>query len=346
MPPRSTDQEEAPVKSRPTFGLLDLAIFSLVALALVVAAVLSELFVPTPRVSAVELSPPKIEYRDQFYGVATARGEVVWLVGGGGKVLHSDDRGQTWRRQETPRQEALQDVAAWDESRALAVGNDGLILVTEDGGESWREVDAPRSEIVNKLFRIETLPEGEAWAVGAGGMILHSSDYGASWDRRSGQEDVAWNGVDFVDPQRGWVVGEFGRILRTADGGATWEEVDSTVERSLMAVRFRDASVGVAVGLDGLILRSEDGGQTWTKVPSGTPVHLYDVQRTDRGWLAAGDGGAVVLGDPPGSSWEARSLAEHELGWHTEAAPSADGWILVGANQGVWREGVWQRLAG
>jgi photosystem II stability/assembly factor-like uncharacterized protein len=306
-------------------------IFSLVAIALVVAAVLSEAFVPTPKTSAIELSPPKIEYRDQFYGVATT-GDVIWLVGGGGKVLRSDDGGKGWRKQEVPRHEALQDVAAWDESRALAVGNDGVILVTDDGGESWREVDAPRSEIVNKLFRIETLPAGEAWVVGAGGMILHSSDYGASWERRSSQEDVAWNGVDFVDPQRGWVVGEFGRILRTTDAGATWEEVASTVERSLMAVRFRDTSVGVAVGLDGL--------------QSGTPVHLYDVRRAEQGWVVPGDGGALVLGDEQGLSWEARSLAEHELGWHTEAAPSIDGWILVGANQGVWRDGEWLRLVG
>ena len=108
------------------------------------------------------------------------------MAGSGGKVVRSDDGGQSWSIQETGATENLQAIDAWDPDRAVAVGNDGVVLVTADGGESWTRVDVPRSDIANKLIRVRCAADGEAWAVGVMGMILHSRDWGASWQRRAG----------------------------------------------------------------------------------------------------------------------------------------------------------------
>lgn len=329
-----------------TFSLLDLALILVVGAGLVVAAMQSEALVPEPGVEAVDIPEPPIEVRDQLYGLAVPEPGVLWVAGNYGKIVRSDDGGRSWGIQPTHTEANLQDLAAWNTDQAVAVGNGGVVLVTSDGGASWEEREAPQSEIVNKLFRVETREGGLAWAVGAGGMIVHSGDYGASWQRRSEVEDVAWNGIAFVDDDTGWAVGEFGRIQHTTDGGLSWEAQESPVERSLMAVAFRDPERGVAVGLDGLILRTDDGGSSWTVMESEAAVHLYDVLWDGDRWLVAGDGGTVLTGDPEAREWAVHPLGGHELGWHTEAFPLPEAVLLVGASQGTWRDGTWQRFTG
>lgn len=327
-----------------SFGALDGVLIVLVGSTLVAGAVRSHHFVPEPDPETLEIEAPAIEPRDLIYGVAAPEPGVLWLAGNHGKVVRSDDGGITWQVQETPGRENLQDLAAWDGRRAVAVGNDGLVMRTGDGGATWDEVEVPRSEIVNKLLRVEAYGEATAWTVGAGGMILVSRDAGATWERRSPREDVAWNGVSFVDAERGLVVGEFGRILATDDGGATWDELASPVERSLMDVELRDLERGVAVGLDGLLLVTDDGGETWTVTPSGTPVHLYTVSWRDGRWMAAGDGGVILEGDEAARRWKARPLGDHELGWHTGLARDGEHLVLVGASQGRLVDGAWNRF--
>lgn len=316
---------------------------------LLTAALLSDRLVSrteVPDATDVALEPPPpIVPRDRYYGVAVPSDSVVWLAGNLGKIIRSDDGGSSWRTQESGTEVNLQDIAAWDSRRAVAVGNDGIVLRTTDGGGSWSTAEAPRSRIVNKLLRVRVYPGGRAFAVGAGGMIIASEDGGESWTRRSGREDVAWNDVAFSGPERGWVVGEFGRILRTGDGGESWQEVDAPIERSLMAVAFRDPRRGVAVGLDGLVIVTGDGGRQWRVAESGTGVHLYDVAWDGARWTVAGDGGLVLVGESSGERWSVRSLGEREAGWHTEVARIADGWILVGATQGSWRDGAWNLFA-
>jgi photosystem II stability/assembly factor-like uncharacterized protein len=300
--------------------------------------------VPEPDPDVLHLARPPIEFRDLFYGVASPEDGVIWMVGSYGKIIRSDDGGTSWQEQTSHTAVNLQAIAAWDSRRAVAVGNDGVVLVTDDGGANWVEVEAPRSEIVNKLLRVQVLDGGVSWAAGAGGMILFSQDWGSSWERRSPQEDIAWNDVQFAGADRGWVVGEFGRIMRTENGGLTWQDLESPVERSLMAVAFRDSATGVAVGLDGLIVRTRDGGDSWSTMDSGSPLHLYDVLWDGEQWLVVGDGGLLLSGGAEGVAWAAHALGANELGWHTGAALEGDRLVLVGASQGYWEDGKWARF--
>lgn len=322
------------------FGVVDLLIVGVVGGALLLAAIYSESIVARGD-NGADLTAPPIGWRDQFFGVATPAPEIVWMAGGGGKVVRSDDGGTNWVIQTTGVTENLQDIDAWDEDRAVAVGNDGLVIITGDGGTSWRPVDAPRSEVANKLIRIRADSSGSAWAVGVMGMILYSADWGATWERRTEEIDVAWNDIEFADEANGWVVGEFGSMMHTSDGGQTWETVEPVVERSLMGLAFRDADSGVAVGLDGLILTTDDAGVTWSEVESGTPLHLFDVVWTGEEWVAVGAMGMVVTNSGDGGGWRARRLSDRDLAWHTEVVPMAGGVFIVGASQGLWRGDQW-----
>lgn len=319
----------------------DVLILAVVGTGLVAAAVFSESIVSRTTDNATELTPPPIEWRDQFFGVAAPAPGVVWMAGSNGKIVRSEDGGQTWLVQETGVTENLQGIAAWDPDRAVAVGNDNVVVVTSDGGETWNRVLVPRSEIANKLIRVRSLEGGVAWAVGVMGMTLRSQDWGASWERRSEEVDVAWNDIAFADDQNGWAVGEFGRMMHTTDAGTTWQLVEPTSERSLMAISFRNPQSAVAVGLDGLILRTGDSGLTWTSVDAGTSLHLFDIVWDGAEWIAVGGMGVVVTGSENGDSWRAQRMSEHDLAWHTALSPIGDGVFVVGASQGLWRAGEW-----
>ncbi len=116
-------------------------ILSSLPLAIVGGLLYAGLFVkPKPVGKAVE--QPLVQRGDAFYGIAALPNGAMWAVGSNGKILYSDDAGQSWRRQGTGSRETLQDVAAWDARRAVAVGNDGVVLTTGDGGHSWTPAQA------------------------------------------------------------------------------------------------------------------------------------------------------------------------------------------------------------
>lgn len=324
---------------------LDWLIFGVVAALLLGVANQAENLLPTS-FDAGKFVPSVVERRDNMYGVCTVGDRVIWMAGTNGKIVRSEDGGKTWFEQASDVRDHLQDIAAWDEQKAVAVGNGGVVVVTGDGGKTWKAVDAPKSEVANKLMQVTTGSGGRAWAVGVMGAIIGTKDFGATWERLVEEEDIGWNGVDFCDDLRGWVVGEYGRMKRTIDGGDTWDDVENVEDGSLMSVSFRDADHGVAVGLDGAILITEDCGRRWTAVESPTKEHLWDVfwHEGSQSWICVGNLGTYVVGDREGRTWRESRLSDTELLWHTSIAAVGPKVIIVGGSQGILENGTWSYI--
>jgi photosystem II stability/assembly factor-like uncharacterized protein len=297
---------------------------------LVVGGLLAAGLFIKPKPVGASVGKPIFERGDSFYGMALPSGAAIWAAGSDGKVVRSDDAGASWKLQPTPVLTTLQDIAAWDTQRAVAVGNGGAVIVTGDGGLTWRAADVPRSSIANKLVRVKTLADGTAWAVGEGGMVLRSIGFGAQWSRAAEEEDAAWNDICFADGQ-GWLVGEFGRMKTSNDNGATWRSVDSPVKASLMAVTFSDKLHGVAVGLAGVILVTQDGGRRWTAPPPATTEHLFDVSWDGARWMAAGDNGVVLTASASAAEWRPAPPVTQGHAWHTAIKQRDGKFYLSGA---------------
>jgi photosystem II stability/assembly factor-like uncharacterized protein len=280
-----------------------------------------------------KVEPPPIERRDSFYGVAAPDSRVVWAAGAGGKIVRSEDGGESWVRQITNTEVNLQGIAAWDSDSAVAVGNDGVVIVTRDGGRSWAHAEIPASTNPNKLFRVR-LNGDTAWAVGEFGALLRSADRGATWSRVLPEEDRAWNDITFVG-EAGWLVGEFGTLMKSADGGASWDAVATPNKVSLMSVAFRDAEHGVAVGLTGTLLVTADGGASWQQVPALTREHLYSVTWDDGRWLAVGDKGVMATADAGAEHWQLGRVAEGDVSWRTQITRAGTRYFLAGSNLAV-----------
>jgi len=295
-----------------------------------------------PQPVGATVTPPLLERRDHFYGLALAPTGDVWVSGSRGKILSIAADG-TVSRLATPTERTLQDIAVWDERHAVAVGNDGVILFSADGGQSWQVAqDVPRSAVANKLNRVRLAANGLAIATGEMGALLLSRDFGRSWQRLREEEDVAWNDVAILDDGRLLVVGEFGRILLSDDQGQSWEEIASPVPASLMSVQFRDALNGVAVGLEGALLVTRDGGRQWDSIDLGIGEHLFDVlwDAANGRWFASGALGRWVSGSDAGD-WQSGALDERNLAWHTRALPVGSSIWLAGADVGRWDGRQW-----
>lgn len=298
-----------------------------------------------PQPVGATVSPPVMERRDYYYGLAPLASGGMWLAGSNGKLVAVGAGGQA-ERLASGTEQSLQDVAVWDAQHGVAVGNDGVVVRTEDGGRHWTAVaDVPRSAVANKLNRVRVGADGQAWATGEMGALLYTADYGQHWKRLRGEEDQAWNDVAVLADGRLVVVGEFGKVALSADGGEHWSDIEGPVQSSLMAVSFRDARYGVAVGLEGVALATADGGKTWRRLETGVHDHLFDIAWDAAGsrWVGAGSLGRWLTVGADGAIKTGR-LDERDLSWHTRVVPQPGTVWLAGANVGQWRDGRWQVL--
>lgn len=302
--------------------------------------------------------PTAIESRDRFYGMA-ALDSVLWAVGADGKIVRSDNDGESWSVQSVPIITHFQDIAAWDKNTAVVVGNEGVILHTLDGGQTWLKSEAPLNDVVNKLLDVKAYKGGEAWAVGAFGAILMSHDFGKTWSYAREPEDFILN--EIVKRADGGLVtvGEFGSILISENGGVDWLSIAPPVESSLMAVDFQDDGIGVAAGLEGVLLKTEDGGFHWKRVGNAlafpkveahpgisfdggwrdvTTEHIFSITWHPglHRWFGVGTKGLWLESKSDAEIWQTGRLAPKDLSWHTSISQVEQGIVLAGKNLGRW----------
>jgi photosystem II stability/assembly factor-like uncharacterized protein len=319
----------------------EIIIFIVVCAFLLIAALNTEKFVPSGFIEDIFKASP-IERRDNMYGVTHAGDNYIWIAGNIGKIARSRDGGKTWDGPKSGVRYNLQDIAAWDEKRLVAVGNQNVVIASFDGGSTWQEKEVPKSEIFNKLIRVKTQPDGKAWACGIMGTALYTEDYGESWRRRIPEEDIAFNDIAFATELIGAIACEFGKIKRTEDGGETWTEILTPVESSLMAIDFNEQGVGIAVGLEGTVLRSVDFGLTWEKIDAGTAEHLFNITHYNGHWVSIGNKGIIATSADSGATWQSKQLSDTELLWHTGITRISDSkMVIVGGSQGIYENEKW-----
>jgi len=110
-----------------------------------------------------------------------------WLVGDGGLVLRTENRGVVWHEPAAPLPNELRNIVDF---RAVACRGEKVWLAGDPGSVVW-----------------------------------HSSDGGRTWTHHFTQQTSPLECLHFVNDEIGWGVGAFGAILATADGGRTWHKI-------------------------------------------------------------------------------------------------------------------------
>ena len=171
-----------------------------------------------------------------FYDVKFIDPKHGWIVGEFGKIMYTDNGGETWVEQERTLLEGtnifdLLDLPTLfglhmvDAQNGVAVGLEGHVARTTDGGKRWTyqevQVDYP---LVDPLFSVQVFEDTSGWASGSAGEVVRRAPGAEPWFRaKLGQDVLTWlRGLSFFDPNNGWMCGGYGLIYRTTDGGQTW----------------------------------------------------------------------------------------------------------------------------
>ena len=110
---------------------------------------------------------------------------------GGGVILHTNNGGGSWSRQNSPPTPHLWAVHFADAKHGWAVGKEGTTLHTNNGGQIWREQSSSTEE---SLLAVYFVNPQTGWVVGTGGLILHTTDGGAKLEapEKWHIENLAW----------------------------------------------------------------------------------------------------------------------------------------------------------
>jgi photosystem II stability/assembly factor-like uncharacterized protein len=313
----------------------------------------------------VQLNTDLIRRTDKFFDVAHATGGVFVAVGYQGRVLRSEDYGQTW-----------QEIAPWPAEWSLtqvnfvgdhgwAVGHRGTIIHSRDGGKTWTP---QQSNTEKTLFALSFVDNLHGWACGDESTWLSTSNGGETWEAHRIEvsqvglseetslavPDIIYYSVKFVNQNEGWLVGEYGNIRHTADGGRTWDSqheslLDELVTKggnkdvmtlgAFFRVHFSDTNNGIAVGAGGAVAVTDDGGKKWRWVSregskADIPgLHMYTVAApsTDGTLVMIGTNGTILTSENGGIDWKPAQAPGGVFTWLNGLAFAEGGkGVLVG----------------
>jgi photosystem II stability/assembly factor-like uncharacterized protein len=234
-------------------------------------------------------------------------GKSGWIVGEEGTVLHTDDGGQTWSKQDSSTTKNLLKVFPIDDQNAVAVGADGAIVRTTDGGAHWQTEKSPK---LVSLFDVRFPEKNIGFASGEFATILTTTDGGATWNVASGGNTGDFTigpffTLAFTDPQHGTAAGLSGEISVTADGGKTWQ-AQKLPDQAASYVITQDAT-GKKLwtgGNGGKMFEQTPGGQ-WQEAPRATFQDLTDIAFAGNQGVAVGLNGTILLTQNAGEQWQA-----------------------------------------
>jgi photosystem II stability/assembly factor-like uncharacterized protein len=197
-------------------------------------------------------------YRGKQDDICFISPDIGWYGNGAGKLYHTIDGGETWRKIWEQPGTFIRALGFLDARRGFLgnVGTDYYPGVTDpkpfyrtgDGGASWSAVEVEGIGAVRGICGIDVVPQ-----------------------RRIYQGELRASAIVHAAGR----VGGPAAMLRSLDGGESWRLIDLAAHAGMILdVKFFDTSTGflcAATSSDleqanALILRTRDGGATWAPV--------------------------------------------------------------------------------
>jgi photosystem II stability/assembly factor-like uncharacterized protein len=285
---------------------------------------------------------------DKFFDVNHAGGNTFVTVGYNGRILRSEDGGQTWEEISSPSEYSLNQVTFVGD-HGWAVGHHGEIIHSRDRGKTWtsQQVDTEKT-----LFSVSFVDSLHGWACGDESTFAWTNNGGETWhverievsqvglseETSLAVPDIIYYAIQFVDRDHGWMVGEYGNIRYTSDGGKTWDSQHQTLldalaeqggNRDVMTlgawfrVQFTDQMNGILVGAGGAVAVTDNGGEQWRWVSREGQkmdipnLHIYDVAMPGQNGqvVAVGTNGLILTSSNGGLDWQPASVPGGVFTW-------------------------------
>ena len=322
----------------------------------------------TPLVQPARITP--LAASGLFTSVVLAGNRLV-AAGERGRILWSDDQGQSWRQARTPTSVTLTNIRFVSPTEGWAIGQMGVILHSVDGGQDWTlQFDGVRA---NQAL----LAAAQADLRAGGATALAEANLQAARQFDAGGPSVPLLALLPLSPARVIVAGAYGMAFATADSGATWQPFFDSIpnpdglhiysilqdrdalyfagEQGILLRRgadgqfatlstpFQGTFFGALVtpgkalllfGLQGTVLRSPDQGHSWQEVQSidGAGIDCGIVLK-NCGILLGDEAGNLLLSQDDGVSFRAIPAG----GPVTALAQARGGAIIIAGPLGLSR---------
>ncbi|MHC8333440.1 WD40/YVTN/BNR-like repeat-containing protein [Pseudomonas sp. LB3P25] len=253
-----------------------------------------------------------------------------WAVGHDGIVLHSNDSGETWKRQLDGRQvgqimlEHYQRLAAQQPDDAAST----LLL-----GEAQRMID----EGADKPFLdVWFADEKTGYVVGAFNLIFRTDDGGQTWvplmERTDNPGALNFYGMRAIGDDV-FIVGEQGLVLKLDPTSQRFVSVPTPYSGSYFGITGKPGTV-LVYGLRGNVYRSVDHGTNWEKVELGLSSSITASTVTADGRIIlVSQAGHVLISSDDGASFTQKS--QERLGPAAAAQAIGSGSVVVAGAQGL-----------
>ncbi|HVT37329.1 MAG TPA: hypothetical protein VHE37_17215 [Nevskiaceae bacterium] len=188
----------------------------------------------------------------------------------------------------------LMGVAGPFDGKLFVFGGFGELRSSTDGGKSWNAISdaAIGDKHVNAMAQ---LADGSLLAAGERGLLVRSTDLGATWKALPQIYNGSFFGLLTLPDHKIVAYGMRGNVYVSADNGASWKKSEVPDSISLFGGAVDADGTPVLVGEGDSVLRSTDGGATFSVATSGKRERLVAVLPQKGGWLAAGEGGIMLL---------------------------------------------------
>ncbi len=157
--------------------------------------------------------PVSLSGEADFHALEAADGRVYGFDSANGRLMISDDGGETWSEREPP--EPLLDLAIHPtDAERLAASGEGGVYVSADDGERWRPLGGD-------VGFLSWPTEDRLYLVDARGSVQVSPDLGRTWEELGsiGGQPAA---LVAVSEEELYAALPDGTIKQSTDGGSTW----------------------------------------------------------------------------------------------------------------------------
>lgn len=248
-------------------------------------------------------------------------------VGEFGRIIVSDDKGQTWRQVASPVSVDLTSVNFSSPSTGWVAGHGGVILQTIDNGSTWTKcLDGRDVEALVRRYYQQRLAAGDESAA----AFLKDVDL----NFQNGPE-LPFLGIWVSEQGQGFAVGAFGLILATVDGGKHWQpwmdRLDNPDLFHLNAVK-QIADAVFIVGERGRVWKLDAEIQRFIPHPTGYDGSLFGITGDSAHLVAFGLRGNAFRSTDLGEHWEALPLPTQSS--INAGAITADGRLALATQTG------------
>jgi photosystem II stability/assembly factor-like uncharacterized protein len=255
-----------------------------------------------------------------------------WAVGHGGVVLHSQDGGESWRKQ-------LDGVQAAQLALQAAQAQ-----VAEDPQTAQRRVSAAQQWVTDgadkPFLAVYFADPRHGMVVGAYGLAMLTEDAGAHW-RSVGSELDNPGGMHLYailgDSQGVMIAGEQGTLVRGSALGQPFARIQSPYHGTWFGAVRMGPGQELVFGLKGNAFRLEQSGQWQPAQTDEQSSFTAGKKLVDNSLVMVSEGGRLLLSRDQGAHFLTVTAPGLDGSAITDVTQAADGTLVVTGARGIKR---------